>query len=62
MDPEDIRPKPKPGIVIGEDLSLLSLDELEARITSLKEEIARIESAVRSKRSSRDQAASVFKF
>lgn len=61
MDPED-KPKPKPGIVIGEDLSTLSIDELTARITTLEEEIARICAAIESKRSSRDLAASAFKF
>ncbi len=62
MDPDDIRPKPKPGIVIGEDLSMLSVEELEGRITTLKDEIIRIEEAVASKRASREQASSVFKF
>lgn len=62
MDPEDIRPRPKPGIAIGEDLALLSVEELERRIATLKEEIARIEQAVASKRASREQASSVFKF
>lgn len=61
MDPED-RPRPKPGIVIGEDLSTLSLDELEARITTLEGEIARIRTMIESKRSSRDLASSAFKF
>lgn len=60
MDPDD-RPKPKPAIVLGEDLALLSVDELEARIAALKAEIARVEQAVAAKRASRDQAAAVFR-
>ncbi|MGE0210628.1 MAG: DUF1192 domain-containing protein [Parvibaculaceae bacterium] len=60
MDPDD-RPKPKPGIVIGEDLAMLSLDELESRITTLEGEIDRIRKTVEAKRSSRDLAASAFK-
>ena len=61
MEPED-RPKPRPGIVIGEDLALLSVEELDERVVTLESEIERIKATVRSKRASRDQAASVFKF
>jgi uncharacterized small protein (DUF1192 family) len=60
MEPDD-RPKPKPGIVIGEDLAMLSLDELETRITTLEGEIDRIRKTIEAKRSSRDLAASAFK-
>jgi uncharacterized small protein (DUF1192 family) len=48
-------------IVLGEDLSLHSLEELEARIESLKREIERIESVLVEKRSSRSAAETVFK-
>jgi uncharacterized small protein (DUF1192 family) len=51
----------RPQIVLGEDLSLHSLDELEARIEALKAEIARIESVLDEKRSSRSAAETVFK-
>jgi uncharacterized small protein (DUF1192 family) len=47
--------------VIGEDLSLLSVEELEERVRALHEEIQRIEATVSSKLSSRDRAASAFK-
>ena len=42
MDIDDTRPVKKPEIVIGESLDLLSLAELEQRITILESEIVRI--------------------
>jgi uncharacterized small protein (DUF1192 family) len=49
MDLDDIRPVKKPEITIGEDLSLLSVAELEDRIQALESEIARIREALASK-------------
>jgi uncharacterized small protein (DUF1192 family) len=46
---------------IGQDLSLLSVEELTARIALLRGEIDRLESSVAAKRASRDAAASIFK-
>lgn len=46
---------------LGEDLSALSLGELEARIALLKGEIERIEVAIATKRRSADAAASFFR-
>ena len=57
---EPLRPV-RPAIILGEDLSLHSLEELEARIESLKREIERIESVLVAKRSSRTAAETVFK-
>ncbi len=51
----------RPAIVLGEDLSLESLEELEARIEALKAEMTRIESVLSEKRSSRSAAETVFK-
>jgi uncharacterized small protein (DUF1192 family) len=51
----------RPEIILGEDLSLHSLDELAARIEALKAEIARIESVLAEKQSSRSAAETVFK-
>jgi len=51
----------RPEIVLGEDLGLLSLEELASRIAALKAEIARIESVIAEKRSSRSAAETVFK-
>jgi uncharacterized small protein (DUF1192 family) len=46
---------------IGQDLSMLSVDELAARIELLKTEIARLETEVASKGRSRLAADSLFK-
>lgn len=47
---------------IGQDLSTLSLHEIDAHIAQLRAEIARLEEARAGKVASRDAAASVFKF
>ena len=52
-------PRKPQAHAIGGDLSTLSLDELAARITMLKEEIARVETAITAKRES---AAAADKF
>lgn len=58
---DDDRPK-KPVIhVIGEDLTLLSIAELDVRIEILNAEISRLEQAKARKSSARDMADSVFK-
>jgi len=46
---------------IGEDLSRLSLDEIEARVAALEAEIARLREAHAAKAASRNAAASFFK-
>lgn len=58
---DDDRPRPKPTHDIGQDLSLLSVEELTERIALLRGEIARLESALQTKRASKDAAASFFK-
>lgn len=54
-------PRKKKAHEIGEDLSALSLDELDERIELLKGEIRRIEEAVESKRASATAADAFFK-
>ena len=54
-------PKKKKAHEIGEDLAALSLDELDARIESLRGEIRRIEDAIKSKRASATAADAFFK-
>lgn len=49
------------NIVIGEDLSMLSVEELEERIGMLQDEIARIREDIGSKQSSLSVAESFFK-
>ena len=58
---DDDRPKKKLAHEIGQDLSLLSLKELEERIAALQEEIARLETAGAKKRASRSAADQFFK-
>lgn len=58
---DDDRPRKKVTHEIGQDLSLLSVEELTERVTLLKAEIVRLEEAATKKRASRDAANSVFK-
>jgi uncharacterized small protein (DUF1192 family) len=58
---DDDRPK-KPSVhEIGSDLSLLSVDELKARIALLRGEIARLESECETKASGRKAAEGLFR-
>jgi uncharacterized small protein (DUF1192 family) len=57
----DEEPPRRKSLQIGEDLSALSLDELAARIDALRNEIARIEDAMKSKRASATAADAFFK-
>ena len=58
---EDDRPKKKPVHEIGQDLSLLSVEELADRVAALKVEIARLEASIASKQASRSSADQFFK-
>ena len=58
---DDDRPKKKTAHEIGQDLTLLSVAELNDRITLLREEIARLEADIAKKQSSRSAAESFFK-
>jgi uncharacterized small protein (DUF1192 family) len=58
---DDDRPAPKPKIAVDDDLSLLSLHELEERIAAFKAEIERNEEELEKKRQSLSAADSVFK-
>jgi len=58
---DDDRPKKKISHEIGQDLSLLSVEELAERIALLKSEISRLEEAASKKRASKDAANSFFK-
>jgi len=57
---EGDEPRPKAEIKIGQELSSLSIDELEERIETLTGEIARIEVVLTSKRTGRTAADAVF--
>jgi len=58
---DDDRPRKKVSHEIGQDLSLLSVDELGERIALLQAEIERLEGAMTKKRASKDAANSFFK-
>jgi uncharacterized small protein (DUF1192 family) len=58
---DDDRPKKPIPHEIGSDVSLLSVDELKARIALLQAEIARLESACEDKASGRKAAESLFR-
>lgn len=60
-DEDDDRPKKKVSHEIGQDLTLLSVRELEVRIALMREEIARLEANIASKQASRTAADSFFK-
>ena len=53
---DDDAPAIKTAHAIGQDLSLLSVDELTARIVLLKAEIVRLDAAIARKKASRDAA------
>ena len=62
IDPEELLPRKKVvGIVLGEDLSMLSEHELAARIESLEGEIARCREAIAARRATKSAADSIFK-
>ena len=60
IEDEPKRKLPAPHVV-GEELATLSEEELRHRIGILREEIARIEAALRLKEESRKAASSFFK-
>jgi uncharacterized small protein (DUF1192 family) len=58
---DDDRPKKKIAHEIGQDLSLLSVEELAARVQLLHDEINRLEADMAQKRAKRAAADQVFK-
>lgn len=58
---EEEAPGKKLAHAIGEELSVLSIEELEERIVVLRAEIGRIEAAIGVKRASADVAKSFFR-
>ncbi|WP_425417205.1 DUF1192 domain-containing protein [Oricola indica] len=59
MDEEE--PKRKPAYQLGQDISLMSVDELNETIDALGEEIARLKREVETKSDSRNAAEAFFK-
>jgi uncharacterized small protein (DUF1192 family) len=58
---DDDRPKKKITHEIGQDLYLLSVEDLTERIALLTAEIARLQEAATKKRASKDAASAFFK-
>jgi uncharacterized small protein (DUF1192 family) len=58
---DDDRPKKKITHEIGQDLSLLSVEELSARVQLLQDEIKRLETDMTQKRATRMAADQFFK-
>ncbi len=58
---EDDRPKKKISHEIGQDLTLLSVEELGLRVQLMRDEIARLEADMAKKRTSRSAADQFFK-
>ncbi|ACL60219.1 DUF1192 domain-containing protein [Methylobacterium nodulans] len=59
---DDDRPRPAPAAhVIGQDLTALSIADLDARIALLRREIERLEEARRHREASQEAARAVFK-
>ncbi len=58
---DDDKPKKKITHEIGQDLTLLSVDELNVRIGLLKEEIGRLERDMVNKRATKAAADAFFK-
>jgi hypothetical protein len=60
MSFEDLPKKPV-GVVLGEPLDLLSVSELEHRVSQLESEIARVKAAIQSKQASKNAADAFFR-
>lgn len=58
---DDDKPKKKISHEIGQDLTLLSVEELVERIALLQSEIQRLQSSMQLKRATRDAADRFFK-
>jgi len=58
---DDDRPRKKVTHEIGQDLSLLSVEELAERIALMNSEIERLDAAMAKKRASKDAANNFFK-
>jgi uncharacterized small protein (DUF1192 family) len=58
---DDDKPKRKISHEVGQDLTLLSVEELAERIALMNSEIERLQAAMTKKRASKDAAQSFFK-
>jgi uncharacterized small protein (DUF1192 family) len=62
IDPDELLPRKKPTeVVVGQDISTLSVAELSARIALLEAEILRTRTALESRAATKNAADAVFK-
>lgn len=61
MDWEELKPKSKAAVSIGDDLKSLSLAELEERILALTGEIERVRGEIARKKAHNSAAEDLFK-
>jgi len=62
IDLDELMPrKPKPETVLGQDLSVMSVHELEGRIAALEAEIVRSREALHSRAATKSAADAFFK-
>jgi uncharacterized small protein (DUF1192 family) len=61
MDWDDLEPKPKKVVTVGEDLRTLSVSELQERIGELQQEIERVKGELGAKKAHEAAAAQIFK-
>lgn len=61
MDWDDLKPKPKATMAVGDVLDTLSVAELEARITAFTAEIERLKAEIQRKKAQTSAAESLFK-
>ena len=61
MDWDDITHKKKLEIVVGDDLSNISVAELHERVDALTDEITRIRAEIQAKKSTKNAADDIFK-
>lgn len=61
MDWDDLKPKPKPAVAVGDDLATLSVSELEARVAAFSAEIERLKAEIATKKARQAAADSLFK-
>jgi uncharacterized small protein (DUF1192 family) len=61
MDWDDLKPKPVKAITVGEELTTLSVADLEARIVVLSGEIDRIKAELAAKKAHEAAASALFK-
>ena len=61
MDWDELKPKPARSAALGEDLSTLSVSELEERLEQLSRETDRIRAEITAKKAHDAAAAAIFK-